>query len=100
MRVGGSTCGVCRKKREGGPEAEEARRDLLRFEASSVSGTWFFLTNGIPSANFYDMIIIVATGPFTLRSELESITIARNDDPLQSGNCYIEASSGFLFSNS
>jgi hypothetical protein len=36
MGVGGSTCGVCRKKREGGPEAEEARRDLSRFEASSV----------------------------------------------------------------
>lgn len=56
------------------------------------------LTNDVTKANFYSMmeILVLFTSTFELRDEDDS-KIQRNDDPLQPGKYYIEATGKFLF---
>ncbi len=55
------------------------------------------LTNGVTNANFYFMveIIVLFTTDFELRDEGDT-KIERNDDPLQPGGYYINATGKFL----
>jgi len=69
-------------------------RDVFIYDAKDPDKVLggLILTNGVTNANFYSMveIMIIFSGGFSLLDG-SGIKIKRNDDPLQTGNYFIDS---------
>jgi hypothetical protein len=84
------------------PEDRSQGRDVHIYDAKdpTIVLGGLILTNGVTNANFYSMveILVLFTSDFELRDKGDT-KIERNDDPLQPGRYYINATSKFLYNH-
>jgi hypothetical protein len=84
------------------PTDRSRGRDVHIYDAkdpTTVLGG-LILTNGVTNTNFYSMveILVLFMSDFELRDEGDT-KIERNDDPLQLGRYYINATGKFIYNH-